>query len=110
MQSIPILTLSLAVTSAITAERFATLGGAPATAGGNAGGVARSDGAVGELIPLDVLGTAVVTAGAAVAKDAAIEVGTAGKAITKTTGVAVARALEAAAADGDRIEVMLIPN
>ena len=56
------------------------------------------------------MGTAVVTAGAAIAKDAAVEVGTAGKAVTKSTGVTVARALQAAAADGDRIEVMLIPN
>ncbi|MDP1696493.1 MAG: DUF2190 family protein [Xanthomonadaceae bacterium] len=109
-QNVSILTLSLAVTAAITAERFVDLSGAPATAAGNAVGVARSDGAIGALVPVDVLGTAVVTAGAAIAAGAAIEVGATGKAVTKAAGIAVARALQAAAADGERIEVMLIPN
>lgn len=109
-QKISLLTLSIAAAVVLTAERFATGTGAVATAGGRAFGVTQTAGAIGDVVAVDVMGTAVVTAGAAIAKDAAVEVGTAGKAVTKSTGVTVARALQAAAADGDRIEVMLIPN
>lgn len=109
-QKISLLTLSILAAAALTAERFVTATGAVATAAGNAVGVTRSDAAIGELAPVDVIGTAVVTAGAAIAAGALVEVGTAGKAVTKSAGIAVARALEAAGADGDPIEVLLIPN
>lgn len=109
-QKIQILTLSVLAAAALTAERFVTAAGAVATAAGNALGASESDAAIGELCPTITLGTAIVTAGGAIALGAAIEVGTAGKAVTRTSGVTVARALQAAAADGDRIEVMLIPN
>jgi hypothetical protein len=39
-----------------------------------------------------------------------IEVGADGKGVAKAAGVTVARALDAAAADGDVIRVVLIPN
>lgn len=109
-QRISILTLSLLATAAITAERFVDASGAPATAAGNALGAAESGGAIGDLVPVAVLGTATIVAGAAIAKGAAIEVGATGKGVTLDEGIAVARALEAALADGDRIEVLLIPN
>lgn len=102
--------LSILAAAAFTAERFVTAAGAVATAAGNAVGVTATDAAVGELAPVDVIGTAVVTAGAAIAKGAHVEVGAAGKAVTLAAGKAVGVALEAAAADGDRIEVLLIPN
>lgn len=109
-QKISLLALSILATAALTAERFVTAGGAVAGAAGNAVGVAGTDAAIGDLCPVDVLGTAVVTAGAAIAKNASIEVGAAGKGVTLAAGKKVAIALEAAAADGDRIEVLLIPN
>lgn len=109
-QSHSILTLSIAAAVAIAANRFVTTAGQYATADGNADGVSRSDAAIGDLFPADILGTAVITAGGAIAKDAYVEVGASGKAVTHTTGVAVAKALQASAADGDRIEVLLIPN
>jgi hypothetical protein len=109
-QKIPVLSIAIAATAAITAERFITATGAVATAAGNAIGVATTGAAIGDQVNTDVLGTSVVMAGAAIAKGAAIEVGTAGKAVTKASGVTVARALQAATADGDRIEVALIPN
>lgn len=107
---ISILTLSFLATAALTAERFITAGGAVATAAGRAVGVACTSAAIGDRVATDVLGTTVVVAGGAIALDAAIEVGAAGKAVTKSAGVTVARALQAAAADGDRIQVLLIPN
>lgn len=112
MQNISLLTLSMIITAAVTAERFMSPTGGVATAAGNSAGVTRTSGAIGDLVPVDVLGTAVVTAGAAIAAGAAIEVGANGKAVTKSAGVTVARAAPGAtaAADGDRIEVLLIPN
>ena len=109
-QKISLLALTVIAAAALTAERFVTATGAVATAAGNALGVTQTSAASGQVVAVDVIGTAVVTAGAAIAKGAAIEVGTAGKAVTKSSGVTVARALQAAAADGDRIEVLLIQN
>ena len=109
-QKISLLPLAIAAAAAITAERFITVTGAVATAGGNAVGVATTNAAIGDYVSTDVIGTSVVTAGAAIVKGVAIEVGAGGKAITKSSGVTVARALQAATADGERIEVLLIPN
>lgn len=109
-QKISLLTLSIAAAGALAAERFVTTAGAYATAADHADGVTTTKAALGELVSIDVLGTAVVTAGAAISKNAYVQVGSDGKAVTRTTGIAVARALQAAAADGDRIEVLLIPN
>ena len=107
---ISVLTLSILAAVVITAERFVTATGNVATAAGNAIGAATTSAAVGERFPADVIGTTVVTAGGAIAAGAAIEVGAGGKAVTRTAGVTVARALQAAAADGDRIQVILINN
>ena len=109
-QKISLLTLSTAAAGALVAERFVTAAGSYASAGGNADGVTTTKAALGELVGIDVLGTAVVTAGAAISKNAYVQVGSDGKAITRTTGATVGRALQAATADGDRIEVLLIPN
>jgi len=109
-QSIEILSLPVKATASLTSRRFVTIGGAQAGAGATALGVARSDGAIGDQVPVDVLGTAVVEAGAAIVAGAAVEVDASGRAVTKNTGVTVGRALEAAAAAGDFIEVLLIAN
>lgn len=97
-------------TATITQYQALTAAGAVATAAGNAVGFAMQGGASGARIPTIALGTAIATAGAAIAQGAAVEVGTAGKVVTKSAGVTVARALSAAAADGDQIEVLVIPN
>jgi hypothetical protein len=73
--------------------------------------VARSAGAIGAYVPVDVLGTAVVEAGAAVAAGDTIKSDATGRAITwATSGAKIALALEAATAAGHFIEVLLIPN
>jgi uncharacterized ParB-like nuclease family protein len=109
-QNISLLSLPVAAAVALTAKRFVTLGGAVAAAAGAAGGVTRSDAAAGTLTTVDVLGTAVVTAGGAIAKHAYVEVGANGKAVTKAAGKVVAQALEAASGDGADIEVLLIQS
>ena len=105
-----VLTLGALAAAAITQGRALTAAGAVATAAGRSAGIAETDAAIGARVPYTALGTALATAGAAIAVDAKLEVGTAGKLVTQSAGVTVARALSAAAADGDQIEVLLIPN
>lgn len=109
-QSIPCLTLTVTASVALTADRFVAHGGGLPGAGGNTLGVARSDAAAGAAAPVDVLGTGVVEASAAIAAGAKIEALADGRAVTQSSGVTVARALQAATAAGQRIEVLLIPN
>ena len=113
------------VGSAVTGKRFvrisanrqagpalntSTTGGnvtiAPATAAGRIFGVAGWDGAVGDLVDVRRKGVVPVTAEGAIAAFAEVEVGTTGKAITKTSGVAVGFVLSAAA-DGEDAQVVL---
>lgn len=108
--NISLLTVGIVATAAITQYRATTAAGAVATAAGVAVGFSNTDAAIGERVPTTVVGTAIATAGAAIALGAAVEVGTAGKVVTKSAGVTVGRALQAAAADGDLIEVLVIGN
>lgn len=109
--SIAILTLPFVASGAVTANRFITPAGAQAGADVNTFGVSRATQANGERGSADVLGTATVEAGAAVAVGATIKSDASGRAITwVTSGAKVGLALEAAAQAGDMIEVLLIPN
>lgn len=103
-------TIGILAAAAITQGRAITAAGAVSTAAGNAVGIAETDAASGARVPVTALGTALATAGAAITAGAAVEVGTAGKLVTRSAGITVGRALTAAGADGDQIEVLLIPN
>lgn len=103
-------TIGVIAAAAITQGQAVTATGAVATAAGNAVGFAETDAASGARVPLTVLGTAIAVAGAAVSAGAALEVGATGRLVTRSAGVTVARALTAAAAAGDQIEVLPIPN
>lgn len=109
-QNHPVLTLTLQASATITAQTFVDYTGAPATAGGNAAGVARTSANAGDLFPADTLGTAVVIAGAAINAGQRLQSDANGNAIPKAAGVVLAVALEAASAAGQTIEVNLIPN
>lgn len=105
------LTVSVEASAAITADRFITVAGAVPAIGANVLGVARSRAADDEQVPVAALGVALVEASGAIAKGAAISTTAAGKAKTKAGAeVVVGRALEASAADGDKIQILLIPN
>ena len=106
----PLLPLTASATAAVTKNRFVGYGGAHAVAAGAALGVSRTGAALGEDFTVDVLGTALVEASGAIAAGGAVEVGATGKAAALAAGVTVARALSAAAADGNLIEVVLIPS
>ncbi|WP_275100143.1 capsid cement protein [Sedimenticola hydrogenitrophicus] len=111
-QSIPLLTLTIIATGALTASRFVGHDGDVAAAAGNTLGVARADAAIGDAAAVDTHGTAIVEAGAAIAAGAAIEVDATGRAVTKSAGVTVARLApgESAGAAGDLVEAILFPN
>jgi hypothetical protein len=108
MQNVSILSLSVKLTADAKAHTFVSyLGGAPSAANPPLG-VAQYDGDAGDMITLDVIGTAKMLAGGAIAVGDAIEAGANGKGVKKNAGAAVARALEAAKADGDIVEVFLL--
>jgi hypothetical protein len=110
LQSVPVLTLTVAATGTIPAHRFVTPAGAQAGADANTLGVARSAAVSGDKIPVDVIGTAAVEAGATVAAGATVKSDASGRAITlASAGARVGIALQGGAV-GEIIEVLLIGN
>jgi len=111
--SLSMLTLTVIATAALTNNRLVTQAGGVPAAGALAFGVTRSDAFIGDPTPVDVMGTAIVEAGAAFARDVPLMVGTAGKAIAHD-GVgskhAIGRSMEASAGDGAMVEVLLVPS
>ncbi len=111
MQFASVLCLSVAATGTVAAHRFVTPAGAQAGADANTFGVTRSSAISGEIMPVDVLGTAVVESGAAFSVGATLKCDASGRAITwATSGARVALAMEAAGAAGRFVEVLLVPN
>lgn len=111
--NIALLTLTAIASAAVAAERFVTSAGAYPAAGGLALGVTRSDGAIGDPIPVDVLGTAIVEAGGAITADVPVMIGVDGKVVAHDGDGdkhAVGRSLEAVAADGSSLEILLVPS
>jgi hypothetical protein len=104
------LQLSVIATAALTQYRGATIAGAVPAAAATALGLAATGGAIGDRVPVVVLGTAIGEAGAAITAGAALEYDSSGRVITKSAGVTIGRALTAAGAAGDLVEVLLIPN
>lgn len=103
-------TIGIAATAVILQGQAVNIAGAVATAAATAVGLAETDAAIGARVPVTTLGTGIGIAGAAVAAGAALEVGSTGRLVTKSAGITVGRALTAAAANGDQLEVLLIPN
>lgn len=97
-------------TAAVTARRLVFIsagrasGGnlsvAHAAAGGRVFGVAVDDAAVGDLVGVARDGVLRVTAGGAIDPGVEVEVGTAGRVVTKTTGTAIGYAVTGAANSG----------
>ena len=111
--SISTLALTVIATAALINNRAVNQAGAYPSAGGLAFGITRSDAAIGDPTPVDVQGTAIATAGAAFSKDVPLMVGTDGKLIAHDADGdkhAVARSMEAATADGQLVEVLLVPS
>ena len=108
-------TLTLTVTAAVAlaACRFVPQAGAYPAAGAAAFGVTRSSAeAAGDLVPVDVQGTAIAEAGAAITLDAPLMVDATGRVVPLTVGSKspVGRAMQAATAAGQQIEILLVPS
>ena len=107
----PILRDTVRLAADTAADLFVEVDGSLPAAGANAYGPTYMGGKTGEAVAVTTLGIATVTAGAAIARGVGVMVTAAGKVITHAGNApVVARALEAAAADGDRIRAHLIPN
>lgn len=110
-QSISLLALTVAAAGTIAENRFVTPAGAQAGADANTLGVCRQAAVVNDKVTVDVLGTAIVEAGAAVTLNATVKSDASGRAIDWiTSGAKVGIALQAASAAGQMIEVLLVPN
>lgn len=105
--------LSIGVTagSALAQYQPVQASGAAATAAGNAVGFTKVSCASGDRVPVQVAGVALAVAGAAITAGALVEVGsTVTQVVTKSAGIAIGRALEAATAAGQIIPVLIIPQ
>jgi hypothetical protein len=111
MQQRPILELPGVAAGAVTKHRFVTYAMAQAVAGDVALGVADYDAsAAGKPLNLIVMGTAKVEAGGAFAAGDLIQADAQGRAIVKAAGATNGRALQAAGAAGQFVEVLLIKS
>jgi hypothetical protein len=109
MQKSPVYIMSVVATAAIIGQRFiGLLTGAPCAAGAKPQGVANFPAAIGEAVGVDVLGTSIVEAGGAFAAGTALKSDAQGRAIAQGgTGEIAGYAVEAAAAAGQRVEILL---
>lgn len=105
--AISVLASSVNAAGALAAHRMVTPAGAYPAAGTAHFGVTRTSALTGDRVTVDVIGTAIVEAGAAVAAFAAVEVDAAGRVVEHDAGTVVGRALISAAAIGDLVEVLL---
>jgi hypothetical protein len=108
--NLSILTLTVTAAAALSSCRFVTRAGAYPAAGAGALGVTRSSaGQAGELVPADVLGTAIVELAGTVAADQAIATDASGHGVAATGEAAPIAVAQEAGVAGSFIEVLLLP-
>jgi hypothetical protein len=114
-QSISVLSLSVIATAALTKYRAVTAAGAHAAA--DIYGVTKTDGAIGDCVAVDVIGTTTIEAGAAIPADTKYVIADAqGRAIpatgTPTPGTSLGKLVpgQSAGAAGDLVEVLFLGN
>jgi len=106
---ITLLQETITLTAAATQYRGILLTGAAVSAAG-AGYPASTGGAIGDSIPVVLLGVAIGEAGAAVTAGALLEFDSSGRYITRSAGTIVGRALSGASGAGVQMEVFVIPH
>lgn len=106
---VSILTMGVRAAVALAEHRAVGNDGNYASAGAHMIGVTFNPVSAGDQAALDVLGSVPCEAGAVIAADALLEVGSSGKLITRTSGKVVGRALTAASGDGAIFTALLIP-
>lgn len=111
--NLALLTLTVTAAAALSAHRGVTGGGAVPAAAAAVVGFTRTSGNIGDLVPVDCLGTTMAEAGAAIAVNAAVEVDNLGRVITLAAGTKVGRMAPgqaAAGAAGALVEIIFIPH
>lgn len=104
----PFLTYTCTASGTLVQYQPVNAVGSAVTSGAAANGFVQVAAVSGDKIPVVMIGTSRAVAGAAITAGAQVEVGTTvSKVVTKDQGVAIGRALTAAAADGDIIEVLI---
>lgn len=111
-QSRPILTLAVISSAAILARQFVSWAGAPCAAAARAMGVARAPSDfVGQPVPVDVAGTAIVNSGGVFASGDKLQTDASGNAVEWVTpNPVVAVAVDASTGAGQACEVLLVPG
>lgn len=105
----PVLTESIKVTVDTVKNRFVGFDGNSCTAGTKALGVSVTDADSGEVLPVMVIGIALVEAGGSISVGGAVASDSNGKAITATSSETInGYALDSAVASGDIIRVKLV--
>jgi hypothetical protein len=108
-QAITLLSLPVQAITAITEYRAVTYAGAQvAAADAVVLGIASRSAANGEYVDVAVKGTAVIEAGGVVAVGALVYTDASGRGVAVGANNAIARALQAASAAGDFIEILLM--
>lgn len=110
--SIALLTLGVTAGAALTKYRAVTEAGVVPSAAARCMGFVQQDVANGDRAPVVVQGTVQAEAGAAIAANAAVELDSSGRVVTKSAGVTVGRLCPGytAGASGDVVEIMLYPS
>lgn len=109
MQKTPALTLTRTLAAATLAGTFVGYSGEVTPAGERPLGVTIYDGAKGDAVAVDALGTTIVRAGAAFGQGDSLQVGPDGAAVPAGAGAAIARAMQPANAAGAAVEIFLLP-
>jgi hypothetical protein len=103
--------LSIPASGAVTVYRGVGYNGAQATVAGQAVlGFANEAGVDGRNFTVNVIGTMLAEAGGAVNVGDALDVDASGRVVTHTTGIICGRALAAATAAGQVIEILSAGN
>lgn len=105
--SISALAATSVATAAVNSGQFVGFDGAPAGAGDDIFGVAKSDATIGMAFAVDVIGIIDLIAGAAIPAFSAVQSDANGAPVVLAGGTRVGTALTAAANPGDVVKVLI---
>lgn len=109
-QGTPIFTHSVIATAALTAKRAVNAAGVVPAAAATCLGPSRTDGAIGDRVPVDMAGSAPWESGGVFSVGAYLELDASGRVVVFSAGVKVGKALEASTASGQFPEVFILQN
>ena len=109
-QGIALFTHSVVATAALTAKRAVNAAGAVPAAAATCLGPSRTDGAIGDRVPVDMVGSAPWESGGAFSAGDMVQLDASGRVVVFAAGVKVGKALEASTALGQFPEILILQN